>query len=436
MAAGDEERYTPSTDKETCGILGLHSELALSLRHVRIIDHVLKSVLRPPDTVERPKRGQELPPGSPPIGAIIRRVDGRRQYSGGHASFVCADQRLRSHFQQVKETGRAAAARPPLQNLAKRREDDYRRIQGPRYRWPIRSFITSNTDPEYGEQTVLIEADYKGAELFAMAVMARDENMIDHCLRANLPDGDPNQYDIHSNVAVDAFRLNCAPTKDGLASLGEEGKRISAKNIIFGIGYGRGAEACARQAQEEGVDISPEEAQAVITAIFNRYPRVPLLQETIRDRVLNPSWIRNCFGRYRRVIPVEDRQGLGELERQLLNFPMQSQVADAVSYALHYLMTHPRKRELGYRIVLQIHDAVLLEVPLRSVDTVYHEVLPECMVDRISFRASDCDGVPYPDSPVYRFDIDRSVQTNWGVKLTWDQCDQLGISRDYGRNAA
>jgi len=82
--------------------------------------------------------------------------------------------------------------------------------------------------------TVLVEADYTGAELFGMATQARDATMIEHCLRANLPEDDPNHYDIHSNVAVTSFGLQCEPTKAGLAALGKAPLRIGAKNIIFG----------------------------------------------------------------------------------------------------------------------------------------------------------------------------------------------------------
>lgn len=418
LSRGEQDKYTPSTDKEVCGILGAQHPLARKLRDVRLIDQVLKSVFRPPKKEKN---------------SIVIDENGRRIYEGGIAKYVCFDRRVRSAFQQVKETGRASSARPPLQNISKRREDDYARILGERYQWPIRSFIVSNTDLEYGETTVLLEADYKGAELLGMAVMSRDATMLDHCMRANLPDDDPDQYDIHSNIAVQSFRLDCAPTKAGLSALGQKGKRVAAKNIIFGVGYGRTAEACARQCQEEGAHITEHEAQAIINTIFATYPGIPALQEALRARAHAPGWLRNCFGRLRRCIPTADRAAMGELERQFLNFPFQSMVADAVSNALYHLKNHPKKEELGYKIVLQIHDAIVLEVPVRSLDTVYDEIMPHCMVDKVSFQACDLDGNPYADSPVYRFGIDQDVATRWGVSLTWDDCDELGIDHRYGR---
>jgi len=263
--------------------------------------------------------------------------------------------------------------------------------------------------------------------------MSRSKNMIDHCLRSNLPEDDPNHYDLHSHVAVETFGLNCPPTKKGLAEAGHKGKRVGAKNVIFGGNYGRSAEAIARQCQEEGVEMSVEEVQKVMDALYTRYSEIPVLQGTLRARVGGAGWLRSCMGRLRRFIPSTDKQVMGELERQALNFPFQSHVADAVSLALHYLMSHEERDALGYRIVLTIHDAIVLEVPVRSVDAVVDSVLPECMVDRVAFQACDCDGRPYQGSPFYNFGIDVDVMTHWGVTPGKKECDGIGIDSKYGK---
>jgi DNA polymerase I-like protein with 3'-5' exonuclease and polymerase domains len=188
------------------------------LRDIRLLDQVTKSVFRTPKT----KNGE------------LVLVDGRRVYGGGLGKYICNDSRIRSTFVQVKETGRASSARPNLHAISKRREDDYRKLLGESYTWPIRSCITSNLDPCYGEETCLIEADYKGAELMAMAVLARDATMLDHCLRNNLSEDDPNFYDMHSQMAVRSFGLNCEPTKKGLKSIDRIGLRVASKNQLFG----------------------------------------------------------------------------------------------------------------------------------------------------------------------------------------------------------
>jgi len=427
----EENKYSASTDKETLGILGLYNETALKLRDIRLVDQVLKSVFRPPLVMTSGEHA----------GNIQLDEKGYRIYDGGVASYITHDQRLRSWFLQTMETGRASSSRPPLQNLSKRREDDYARIIGSAHLYPVRSFITSNLDNNYqsaisgviGEKTVLVEADYTGAELFSIAIMSRSKNMIDHCLRSNLPENHADHYDLHSHVAVETFGLQCPPTKKGLAEAGYKGKRVGAKNVIFGGNYGRSAEAIARQCKEEGVEITVDEVKQVMANIYTRYSEIPILQNLLRQRVRTEGWLRSCMGRLRRFIPSRDRQVMGDLERQALNFPFQSHVADAVSCALYNLMEHEEKEALGYKVVLTIHDAIVLEVPLRSVDTVVENILPECMVDRVPFYACDCDGIPYADSPLYTFGIDTDVQAYWGVPLSKKDCNNLGLNEAYGK---
>ena len=428
----EEHKYAASTDRETLGILGLYNATALKLRDIRLIDQVLKSVFRAPVVITE----------GDSAGNIKLTDKGHRVYDGGVASYITHDGRLRSWFLQTMETGRASSSRPPLQNLSKRREDDYGRIIGDSHRYPVRSFITSNLDEKYAsdipgvigkEKTVLVEADYTGAELFSIAIMSRSKNMIDHCLRSNLPEDHPDHYDLHSHVAVETFNLNCPPTKKGLAEAGYKGKRVGAKNVIFGGNYGRSAEAIARQCKEEGVAITVDEVKQVMDNLYSRYSEIPVLQSKLRERVGAEGWIRSCMGRLRRFIPSNDPQVMGDLQRQALNFPFQSHVADAVSCALYNLMEYEEKEALGYKVVLTIHDAIVLEVPLRSVDEVVDRVLPECMVSRVPFKAADCDGNPYPDSPVYNFGIDTDVQAYWGVPLTKEDCNNLRLDERYGK---
>lgn len=308
---------------------------------------------------------------------------------------------------------------------------DYERIAGDLYLAPLRTMFVSDFDGVCGEKTVIIGADYSGAELLVEAVAARCARMIDHCLRSALPDDHPDKYDIHSNIAVQAFRLQCDPSKKGLKSIGKAHLRIAAKNVVFGSNYGRSAAAIARQCKEEGTFIEEHEAQALLDALFEMYAEVPIFQDACRKRAIEPCWMCNPFGRRRRVTPSEDRKVMGEIERQLLNFIPQSTVADAVDRALYNLTTHSRRRELGYRTWLQLHDAIYLEVPARSVDAVFHEVMPECMVSGVSFRSCNLDGVPYTDSPEYRFSIDRHVYVRWGEGLSHDMCNHVGISAEY-----
>lgn len=328
MQAGKEDEYTAATNKQVLGML-LHdskhlrvqrdgkwveedcSEIIGAIRDYRFISQVLKSVLREP---LRDEEDEE---------AFVVDDDDMYQYGAGVPGAMCDDYRVRTFISQLKETGRWASARPPLQNFSNRREADYKRILGKQYRWPLRSIFCADTD------YVIVEADYTGAELYGMAIMSGDERMIRDAQRNLLPEDSPDYYDIHSNVARLAFGLECEPTKAGLAAVGKKHLRIVAKSVIFGVAYGRGAKAIAIAAREEGVEITELEAQAVIDAIFQMYPGLETFFAECRRRAVtprdsrepSPRWICGPFGRYRRFPEATDFKTAGDMERQAQNFP-------------------------------------------------------------------------------------------------------------------
>jgi len=230
--------YAPSTDKEVLGILGHAHPLAMQLRDLKFITQILKGPLRPPRADEDGM-------------AWAQDEEGNLQYDKGLAAAAQADGRVHTHISQNKETGRAASARPPLQNLSKRREGDYARILGtwstdkqtgerkpkgdylhiikePAYIAPIRTIFRAS--PGH----VLVEADYTGAELAVIAWLSNDRDMIEHVRRNALKEDHPDHYDIHSHTAVNTFRLPCAPTKVGLKEAGLISLRVAAKNVNFG----------------------------------------------------------------------------------------------------------------------------------------------------------------------------------------------------------
>jgi DNA polymerase len=430
--------YTPCTDKEVLGILVTNllttdpttAAIVKTLRYTRFASQVLTSSLRRPllDKVTG-------------FNAI---EDGERVYEKGLLSYLHADGRVRTHLFQTKETGRASSSRPPLQNLSKRREKEYKEILGKEYKYPLRSMI--QTTPGY----VMVEADYQGAELFMMAVQAGDPDMIEHCQRGTLPEDHPNYYDIHSNVAVDAFKLTVKtqqasdefklkigdplpPTKKGLSLNGDENLRNAAKTIAFGIPYGRGSAAVIRSVEEEGVFLTLAEAEAIRETLLGKYSRLPDFLDRCKERVTAPGWMANCFGRYRRFqfTGVDDS---GDMGRQACNFPIQSGVADAVSRALDYLHARHDRYENGrlrYRMVLQIHDAILFEVLINSLEWFIgtHDnpgVLGQCMTQRVPIWSCDLDGKRLKPDPYY-LGIDTGVATHWGEKLMLDEGKLLGV---------
>lgn len=438
QARGETQHYTPSTDRETLGIIGHEHPLAMQLRDIKFISQVLKSVLRPPA-----RTGE---------GNYSRDEDGNFIYDRGLASFCHEDGRIRTHMSQHKETGRASSYRPPLQNISKRREDDYSRILGtwdtdeqgnpvasgsyvdiyqPLYEHPIRTIFKAS--PGH----VLVEVDYTGAELAVIAWLANDQVMIDHVRRNNLPEDDPNHYDIHSQTAVRAFALDCLPTKTGLKNAGKKGLRVAAKNVNFGIPYGRMAPAIARQCREEGVQVSVQETERLIEIYFSTYCQTVEFLAQCRQRVTDPQWLCTAFGRRRRFMPANDQQVTGEQERQAQNFPIQGTVADAVSRAIDNLYHYRQEINLDYRLLLQIHDAVLFEVPIPNLRRFLHgdenhpSVLRECMINRVPIWPTFLDGTRRSDvDEPYHFGIDYDVQINWGEDVTEEQAKEFGIDLD------
>ena len=461
VAEGKEDTTSPSVNGLTLGILWFKSkELDVIrngklvqrdmskvigwLRNYRFISQILKSVLRTPVYADDETTGDM---------DYQRDDDNNFVYDAGLSGVVCGDGRIRTTIYQTKETGRWSSARPPLQNISARREPDYARILGDKYTTPLRSVLTA--PPGW----CLVEADYIGAELFIAAIMAGDPDMLDHVTRNKLPEDDPNFYDIHSNVCVSAFSLNCAPTKKGLESINQGHLRIVAKAVIFGLMYGRGAKAIALASQEEGIIVTQDDAQRIIDAIYKMYSRLEPFFASCRWRVSRPTereiallreenqdyqhveparWICGPFGRYRRFPLAREKKQYGEFERQAQNFPVQGGVADAISIAIANLYDYREKAyangttkdELDYSICLQVHDALIVMAPAKHVPALVDTILPKCMCADVPVYPTDMDGKRLGTGPYY-FGIDIKVAQAWGTKMNPDNCLTIGLDPSY-----
>lgn len=433
--ANKEQEHAPATNKQVLSLLAQgatqprQSQLINQLRDYRFLDQVLKTVLRPPTVDEETDEA-------------MYDAAGNMEYEDGLASMCCDDGKVRTHIYQTKETGRWSSARPNLQNISKQRDPDYKRLLGSEYKYSLRSILKAS--PGH----VLVEADYVGAELFGMAVMSGDPAMISHATRNQLPESHPDFYDIHSNVACFAFKLTCPPTKTGLEAIGKKHIRIVAKSVIFGIAYGRGAKAIAVAAKEQGIDVSVDEAQAVIDAIFQMYPRLrPFFDECQRratGQYIDPEtketvagrYLCNCYGRFRRFPDSEKDESLAaEFGRQAMNFPIQSMIASAVSRALAYVYDY-KQRQLAkghdmFKVLLQIHDAILLEVPHKYVKHVCEHVLPAYMRNAVPIYPSTLDGIPTGDGP-YHLGIEVEVMNHWGETLTYAEALERNLPTGHG----
>ena len=442
--AGLEAQHSPGTSKTVLGVLAADNPEAFKqvqwVRDFRFVDQVLKSVLRPPklDAQGQPvlktdgtddaesavisNESMEVTATTAAAAVAVEAFVGRDNLSGlvyeaGLASVVCDDGRIRTHLYPTAETGRWRSARPPLQNMSKRRDSDYKRIMGADvYKYKLRSMLRA--DPG----CVLIEADFKSAELYCMAIMSGDPTLLNHCERNQLPENHPDYYDIHSSVAVKSFKLLCEPTKKGLESIGKIALRVGAKNVIFGICYGRGAAAIALQCKEEGNPITVAEAQAIIDSVFAMYPGLMPFLEACKSRATNERWLSSCFGRLRRFPFTEDRGMRGEFERQAMNFGIQSMVASIADRAvanIQYYRDYVLKDPTCFRLKLQIHDAIIVAAPYAKAAFVAEHVLPYNMTECVKIWPTDLAGIPTGAGP-YKLGTDVEIFQHWGEKLPDD----------------
>lgn len=439
---------SPGTGKLVLGILAQEhlkdgkADQINMIRDYRFLDQVLKSVLRvPKHEDDDPEKGW------------IENDDGFLEYDAGLAYSIDDDGRVRTHLYPTAETGRWKSSRPNLQNISKSRDPDYTRLLGGEkdesgnwvggdYTHSLRSVLRAS--PGYA----LVEADYKGAELYGMALMAGSKKMQEHCLRSlldekgydekgNKVDGGkfphPDYYDIHSNVAVLAFQLKCLPTKDGLKAIGKAHFRTLAKNVIFGIAYGRQAKAIALQAKEQGINVTPQEAQMVIDAIFQMYPELLPFFNEAKDRAKKERWLCSCFGRFRRFPSTSDYKLEGEFERQAMNFPIQSMIASCVDRGVAYLVD--KIEELGLqdeiRILLTIHDAVLLEARYEYVGFA-QQLIRWAFVDMVEIWPTNLAGEPRGDGP-YRLGMDFEVSKHWGERFSYEEAVKVGLDPKFAK---
>jgi DNA polymerase-1 len=227
----------------------------------------------------------------------------------------------------ITSTGRLSSTDPNLQNIPIRTEE------GGRIR---RAFVA---EPGW----LLVSADYSQIELRLLAHVADVA-----ALKASFAAGE----DIHARTAAEVFGVPLA----GMDPL----VRRRAKAINFGIIYGISAFGLARQ-----LGISPGEAAAYIDAYFARYPEIRTYMERTREQARRDGFVRSPFGRRCWIEGIADRNPArrGYAERQAINAPLQGGAADLIKRAMVRLPAALREAGLGARMLLQVHDEILLEAP-------------------------------------------------------------------------
>ncbi|HEU4616703.1 MAG TPA: DNA polymerase I, partial [Gammaproteobacteria bacterium] len=248
--------------------------------------------------------------------------------------------RIHTCYQQaVAATGRLSSTDPNLQNIP------IRTAEGRRIR---QAFVAP---PGF----VLIAADYSQIELRIMAHLSGD---------AGLMQAFTEQQDIHRATAAEVFGL---PPSEVDAD-----QRRSAKAINFGLIYGMSSFGLARQ-----LGIDRHEAQRYIDRYFERYPGVKRYMDETRRRAREAGYVSTVFGRrlYLPDINTRNAQRRQYAERSAINAPMQGTAADIIKKAM--LRIHAWLRESGAeaRLIMQVHDELVLEARAEQADEVAAQVV-------------------------------------------------------------
>ncbi|MBU1041614.1 MAG: DNA polymerase I [Proteobacteria bacterium] len=244
-----------------------------------------------------------------------------------------AEGRLHTRFNQLATaTGRLSSSGPNLQNIP---------IRGPQGARMRACFIAS-------PGTLLVGADYSQVELRVLAHFSQDPALLDAFQK---------DEDIHSRTAALLF------DKDAAEITSDE--RRGAKTINFGLIYGMGPQKLARE-----LGISVNQAKEFISRYFEKLGALKAFYEELVEDAMLRGYVTTLAGR-RRLLPElhsRNQQAQAQARRQAVNTVIQGSAADVIKLAMLRVHADQRLAELDARLILQVHDELLLEAPEAAAD--------------------------------------------------------------------
>ncbi|KAI3852650.1 hypothetical protein MKW92_018923 [Papaver armeniacum] len=302
------------------------------------------------------------------------------------------DGRIHCSLNINTETGRLSARRPSLQNQPALEKDIYKIRQ---------AFIA-------GDNNSLIIADYGQLELRILAHLSNCKSMLDAF---------KNGGDFHSRTTINMYPhirtavekkevlLEWYPQpckskppqpllKDVFAS-----ERRKAKMLNFSIAYGKTPQGLAKDWK-----VTVREASAIVNLWYTHRQRVLAWQDECKKEVRTKGYVKTLFGRARRSPSVAsaDIGATRHIERAAVNTPVQGSAADVVMCAMLEIAKNARLKELGWRLLLQVHDEVILEGPTASAEEA-KSIVVHCMSN------------PFDGKNILNVDltVDAKVAQNW-----------------------
>jgi DNA polymerase-1 len=252
----------------------------------------------------------------------------RSTYGEGLVEHVGADGRIHATFNQlVARTGRLSSDQPNLHNIPIRTEE------GRRFR---RAFV-----PDDGWW--LLVADYNQIELRVIAHLAEDPGLIEAFASGR---------DIHTTTAARVFGVE--PSEVTI------GQRSKAKMVSYGLAYGMESYGLSQR-----LNISVDEASEILAAYFEAFPRVRAYMSRVVAEARDRGYTETLFGRRRQIpeLSSSNYRVRQAGERQAMNAGIQGLAADIFKLALVRLDAALESEALQSRVILQVHDEVILEVP-------------------------------------------------------------------------
>lgn len=271
-------------------------------------------------------------------------------YCDGLLAAVAHDGRIHSTFNQTEaRTGRISSLEPNLQNIPVRTEEGRK----------LRRFFTAKED------FLLCDADYSQIELRVLASIAEDEAMINAF---------GSGTDIHTVTASEVFNI---PIDMVLPVM-----RSRAKAVNFGIVYGIGAFSLAKD-----IGVSRAEADRYIKGYLATYPGVAAYMENVIATAKTDGFVTTAFGRRRYLPELSSSNGMLRAfgERVARNAPIQGTAADIIKIAMIRVRNRLKSEIPDARLILQVHDELIVEAPEHLADTAC-KILEEEMENAAKLR--------------------------------------------------
>ncbi|MGL4740064.1 MAG: DNA polymerase I [Sarcina sp.] len=249
-------------------------------------------------------------------------------YVEGLKAVIDEDGAIHSNFNQtITTTGRLSSTEPNLQNIPIKYEMGRE----------IRKVFVAR-----GENQYILSADYSQVELRVLAHMSNDKNMIDAF---------KHHSDIHTKTASEVFNV---PIEDVTSIM-----RSRAKAVNFGIVYGMSDFSLAKD-----LHIMRNEAKEYMDIYFDRYPNIKVFLEEVIEEAKNKGYVKTILNR-RRFIPeiaASNKMIKALGERLAMNAPIQGTAADIIKLAMVNVWNKLNEKDLKSKLILQVHDELILNV--------------------------------------------------------------------------